>query len=239
MPAPTPCPGICNTAWRKAEQQLADTGTEHHLTPTWGQPNHCQRCTDRAHQQLDELPELIVAVRLEAVYGTAPKLTGTIGRTATSPAFPGQASRFLAEHIVTGLLGLEDVVRAGRRLPTRVVRGREGADLAAAVTFLRAHLSWALDRYPGETDPETGETMDPAALIRQWHRAAERFTRRDARLEHRRVPCPRCELLTLFRADADDYIACRNLACEVLLTPAEFEEHARNLAEMYKAPAAA
>lgn len=236
---PSPCPGPCNNAWRKAEQQLAADGTEHHLTPTWGQPNHCQRCTDRTHQQLSELPELIVAVRLEAIYGTAPKLTGTIGRTATSPAFPGQASRFLAEHIVTGLLGLEDVIRASRLLPARQARGREGADLAAAVTFLRAHLAWALDRYPGETDPETGETMDPAALIRQWHRAAERFTRRDPRLEHRRVPCPRCELLTLVREEGDDYIRCQNINCQRSLTPSEFDEHTQNIAEKYKAPAAA
>jgi hypothetical protein len=228
-----PCPGPCNNAWRRAEQQLAVDGIEHHLAPAWGRPIHCERCADRAHAQLAEIPELVVAIRLEAVHGTAPKLTGTLGRTATTPAFPGQASRVLAEHIVTGLLGLEDVIRAGRHLPARTVRGREGADLTAAVTFLRAHLQWALDRYPGETDPGTGETMDPAALIRQWHRGAERFTRRDPRLEHRRVPCPRCELLTLFRAEGDDYIGCRNIACEVLLTPSEFQEHAEKLAQQH------
>lgn len=229
---PAPCPGSCNTAWRKAEQQLTADGTEHHLTPTWGEPNHCERCTTRAHGQLAELPELIVAIRLEALNGTAPKTTGTIGRAAV-PSWPGQAARILTDHIVTGLLGLEDVIRAGRHLPARAARGREGIDLTAAATFLLAHLSWALDRYPGELDPTTGETMDPAALIRAWHRTAEKFTRRDPRLEHRRVPCPRCELLTLFRTEGDDYIGCRNLACELLLTPAEFDEHAENLARQY------
>jgi hypothetical protein len=229
---PAPCPGPCNNAWRKAEQQLAANFTSHDLTPTWGQPNHCQRCTDRSHAQLAELPELVAAIRLEALNGTAPKTTGTIGRT-TVPSWPGQAARILTDHIISGLLGLEDVIRAGRHLPARAARGREGADLTVAVTFLRAHLGWALDRYPGESDPETGETMDPAALIRSWHRGAERFTRRDPRLEHRRVPCPRCELLTLFRAEGDEYIGCRNIACEVLLTPAEFEEHAEKLARQY------
>ncbi|WP_439947183.1 hypothetical protein [Streptomyces sp. BBFR109] len=224
------CPGPCNNAWRNAET----SNQPHDIPVTWGHPIHCPRCTDRAHTQLGELPELVVAVSLEAEFGTVPKLTGTIGRTTTTPSFPGQASRVLAEHIITGLLGLEDVIRAGRRLPARQARGREGADLTAAVAFLRAHLGWALDRYPGETDPATGETMDPAALIRRWHRGAELFTRRDARLEHRQVPCPRCELLSLYRAEGDDYIGCRNLECEVLLTPTEFQAHTEQLARQYK-----
>ncbi|MER6980151.1 hypothetical protein [Streptomyces carpinensis] len=222
------CPGPCNNAWRNAEA----AGQPHDIPATWGQPIHCLRCANRAHSQLAELPELVVAIGLEAVHGTAPRSSGTIGRTAT-PCWPGQASRLLTDHIVEGLLGLEDAIPAVRRLPGRAARGREGADVTASVTFLRAHLGWALDRYPGETDSISGETMDPAALIRRWHRTAERFTRRDPRLEHHRVPCPRCDMLTLFRADDDDYIGCRNLACEVLLAPSEFEEHTQRLARKY------
>ncbi|MFB7461294.1 hypothetical protein [Streptomyces sp. NPDC056188] len=227
-----PCPGPCNNAWRRAEQQLANEGSPHDIPVTWGKPTHCIRCTDGAHTQIAELPELVAAISLEAVNGTAPKTTGTIGRTA-NPTWPGQAARILTEHIVEGLLGLEDVIRVGRSLPARDARGREGADVTASATFLRAHLHWALERYPGEADPASGETMDPAALIRHWHRGAERFTRRDARLEHHRVPCPRCELLTLFREDGDDYISCRNIACELLLTPAEFKEHTEKLARRH------
>lgn len=232
--SPAPCPGPCNNAWRTAEAN----DTEHDLTPTWGQPIHCGRCQLRAQAQLTELPELVAAISLEALNGTAPKTSGTIGRTAV-PSWPGQAARILTEHIVEGLLGIEDVIRAGRRLRPRDMRGREGADVTAAVTFLRAHLSWALERYPGETDAATGETMDPAALIRQWHRGAQRFTRRDPRLEHHRIPCPRCELLTLFRSDGDDYIECRNINCQTLLTPGEYLDHTKRLASECQASVAA
>ncbi|MFI8535350.1 hypothetical protein ACIGMX_34535 [Streptomyces aquilus] len=219
-----PCPGPCNNAWRNAE-----AGGDHDLTPTWGQPIHCTRCTLRAQAQLAEFPELVAAISLEALNGTAPKTTGTIGRAA-APSWPGQAARILTDHIVDGLLGLEDAIRAGRHLPSRTVRGREGSDLTAAVTFLRAHLPWALERFPGETDPATGATMDPADLIRRWHSAGQRFTRQHPRLEHHRVPCPRCELLTLYRADGEDYIECRNPNCQTLITPGEYADHTKELA---------
>ncbi|MCX5063759.1 hypothetical protein OG895_43490 [Streptomyces sp. NBC_00201] len=100
---PAPCPGPCNNAWRTAEAN----GTDHDLTPTWGDPIHCGRCTTRTLAQLAELPELVAAISLEALNGTAPKTTGTISRTAV-PSWPGQAARILTEHIIGELLGLED-----------------------------------------------------------------------------------------------------------------------------------
>lgn len=229
-----PCPGPCNNAWRTAEA----AGTEQDVRPVWGQPIHCNRCALRAQAQLAEFPELVAAISLEALNGTAPRSTGTIGRTAV-PSWPGQAARILTDHIIDGLLGLEDAIRAGRQLPTRGVRGREGADLTTAVTFLRAHLPWALDRYPGETDAETGATMDPADLIRRWHNAAQRFTGRHPRLEHHPVPCPRCQLRSLYRADGEDYIECRNINCQTLLTPGEYAEHTSRLASDSKATSTA
>lgn len=231
--SPTPCPGGCNNAWRKAETQLAAVGTEHDVPVTWGQPVHCLRCATRAHSQLAELPELVVAVGLEAVYGTVAKTTGTIGRTST-PAWPGQASRILIDHIVGGLLELEDDIRELRRFRHRPGRGTEGGDVTGAVRFLTAQLTWALAEHPLAAEVHDRLSGNPAAQIHGWHRAALRFTRRDVRLEHHRIPCPRCELLTLFRADGDDYIECRNINCQTLLTPAEYLEHAKNLADAYK-----
>ena len=243
---PAVCPGPCNNGWRRAEAALAADGTEHDIPATWGQPVHCQRCTYRAHQQLAELPELIVAISLEAVYGTAAKTTGTIGRTST-PAWPGQASRLLTDHIIGGMLELEDDLRelrglSGRELrglTRRLGRGTEGRDVTSAVRFLDAHLDWALTSHPLADEIHAPLSGNPAAQIASWHRAALRFTRRDARLEHHKIPCPRCELLTLFRADGDDYIECRNINCQTLLTPGEYLEHTKNLAAMYKAKAAA
>ena len=226
---PTPCPGNCNNAWRRAEQKTATDGTDHDIPVTWGQPVHCPRCTNRAHTQLAELPELVVAISLEALHGTAPKTTGTIGR-AGAAAWPGQAARLLIDHIVGGLLELEDDVRELRHLSRRPGRGAEGCNVTGTVRFLAAHLDWALTQHPCAEETHDRESGNPASQIGGWHRAALRFTRRDARLEHYRVPCPRCELLTLFRADGDDYIECRNINCQLLLTPAEYFEHTRRLA---------
>lgn len=236
--SPKPCPGPCNNAWRRAEAQLAADGTEHDIPVTWGQPIHCLRCAHCAHAQLAELPELVVAISLEAHYGTAPKTTGTIGR-AGAVAWPGQAARLLTDHIVGGLLELEDDIRDLRNFGHRRGRGSEGRDVTGTVRFLAAHLEWALIAHPCAEEIHDRESGNPAAQIQGWHRAAQRFTRRDAGLEHHRIPCPRCELLTLFRADGDDYIECRNINCQTLLTPGEYLEHTGKLARMYKGAVAA
>lgn len=235
---PTPCPGSCNNAWRRAETALAADGTEHTIPATWGQPIHCDRCTTRTRQQLAELPELVAAISLEALNGTPAKTTGTIGR-ATIATWPGQASRLLTDHIVGGLVTLEDDIRELRRLRHRPGRGAEGREVTGAVRFLTAHLTWALVEHPLAEEVHDRLSGNPAAQIQGWHRAAERFTRRDARLEHHRIPCPRCELLTLFRTDGDDYIECRNINCQTLLTPGEYLEHTKRLASECQVKAAA
>lgn len=213
---PTACPGPCNTPWRRAQE----TGQPHDLTPTWGQPIHCTRCTTRAHQNLAELPELLAAIWLEAVHGTPRPADVTTSRPAGIAPWPGQASRMLTDHILSGMLGLEDGIRQLRHLPARTAVRREGADITSTTRFLRAHLGWALDRFP-----TVEAAVDPAALIRSWHRAAQRFTSRDPRVEQRRVPCPGCLLLSLFYADGEDYIECRNPACGKLLTDEEYASY--------------
>lgn len=235
---PAPCPGSCNNAWRRAEAQLAADGTDHDIPVTWGQPVHCLRCINRTHAQLAELPELVVAISLEAVYGTAAKTTGTIGRTST-PAWPGQAARLLTDLVVGGMLELEDDIRELRHLSHRPGRGIEGRRVTGAVKFLTAHLDWALTQHPLAVEVHDRLSGNPAAQIQGWHRAALRFTRRDARLEHHRIPCPRCELLTLFRADGDDYIECRNINCGLLLTPAELFAHTKAVAAEHAGKAVA
>jgi hypothetical protein len=222
---PLACPGSHNNAWRTAE---AD-GTPHELQPTWGQPVHCGHCADRARTELAELPELVAAIWLEAVNGTPAKITGTIGRV-NIPAWPGQSSRLLTDLIVGGMLALEDDIRELRRLRIRPGRGTEGAAVTASAHFLAAHLTWALEAHPLAEEAHDRLSGNPASQIHSWHRTAQRFTRRDDRLEHHRIPCPRCELLTLFRKDGDDYIECRNIACQLLLTPGEYFEHTRKLA---------
>lgn len=239
MKTPEICPGRCNTSWRRAEQDRQTLGTQHELTPRWGQPLHCEPCTIRARQQLAELPELVAAIWLEAVNGSRGPKVGTIGRSsATHASWPGQASRLMTDHIVGGLLELEDDIRELRRLRIRPGRGIEGRDVTGSVRFLAIHLDWALTEHPAATESHDRDSANPASQIGTWHRAALRFTARDARLEHHRVPCPRCEMLTLFRADGDDYIECRNTACALLLTPAEYLDHTKAVAAAHRAVAA-
>lgn len=220
------CPGAHNNAWRRAEA----AGLPHDLQPTWGQPVHCLRCTMRARTQLAELPELFAAISIEATHGSRGAATGTIGRQPTRPAWPGQAARLITDHLLDGILTLEDDVRDLRSLSARRHRLREGHTITNAMSFLTTQLDWMLEHHPLATEPHDRLSGNPAAQIHSWHRAATRFTARDERLEHHRVPCPRCELLTLFRTDGSDYIECRNKDCGLLLKPAEYLEHTKELA---------
>lgn len=223
----TVCPGRENHTWRKAE----NAGEPHDLTPRYGEPVHCARCASDAHRQLAELPLLLAAVQMEATCASSGPKLGTIGRsTATIAAWPGQASRLMVDYIVGGLVELEDDVRDLRHLHTRAARGTEGHTITRTVAFLATHLDWALTHHPAAHEPHHRDGANPAGQIAAWHHAAERFTKRDQRLEHYRVPCPRCAMLTLCKADGDDYIGCRNTACEVLLTSTEYLDHVKALA---------
>jgi hypothetical protein len=235
VPVAPVCPGRCNTAYRRVELDRITLGTLHELSPRWGAPLHCEPCAVRARQQLAELPELVAAIWLEATHGSRGPKVGTIGRSAaTHAAWPGQASRLLTDLIVGGMLELEDDIRELRRLHIRPGRGIEGHDVTGAARFLGAHLDWALTHHPAANEIHDRDSANPASQIGGWHRAAQRFTARDPRLEHHRVPCPRCQMLTLFRADGDDYIECRNTACGSLLTPAEYLDHTRDVARGYQ-----
>jgi len=230
VPALTPCPGTHNNAWRKAE--LADL--PHELSPVWGTPVHCLSCMGRAYHQLAELPELLAAVWLEAVNGTrAGDKVGTIGR-APEAVWPGQAARLMTDLIVGGLTELEDDIRQLRHLNFRPDRGREGQTATGAVTFLLTHLDWSLTFHPAATEAHDRDSANPASQISYWHRAATRFTRRDARLEQRSAPCPKCDWRALFYGDGEDYVECRNVACGNLMTEAEYMAWSKELTEKHR-----
>lgn len=231
MPVLTPCSGRHNNAWRKAEA----AGLPHDLTPSYGDPIHCLGCTAHAYRQLVELPELLAAIWLEAVNGTrAGSDTGTIGRAGLNATWPGQSARLLTDLIVGGMTDLEDDLRDLRHLRPRPDRGREGQTATGAVTFLLTHLEWALTHHPAATEPHDRDSANPAAQIGYWNRAATRFTRRDARLEQRTAPCPKCDWRALFFADGEDYIECRNPACGALLTEAEYRSWSQLVADEHK-----
>ncbi|MFD1309857.1 hypothetical protein [Streptomyces kaempferi] len=228
-----PCPGPCNNAWRRAEAALAETGTEHHLTPAWGQPVQCGSCVERGRHQLTELPELLAAVHLEALYGTPAKITGTIGR-AGAPVWPGQASRLLLDRIVGELTELHaDILiqrgiwKAEQERPEAVTEGRLIGD---TVGILLAHWDWAMQNHPAAAEPHDRDNANPGGQVAGWYRSAQVFTRRDNPRVQKSAPCPRCHLKSLSHSNGESYISCRNPECEVLLSRDEYEEHAREVA---------
>jgi len=237
MNTPTACPGRENHAWREAELKLAQHGTPHDLAPRWGQPIHCEPCSVRARQQLGDLPELVAAIHLEAAHGSRGPKIGTIGRsTVTVPPWPGQASRILTDHIVGGLLELEDDIRELRQLRTRPGRGTEGATLTGAVTFLNAHLEWALTHHPAAREAHDRDSANPAAQINAWHRTAERFTKQDEQRDVKRLaPCPRChgpyliESRELRLAGGQPCIECRDPDCRRVMTRPEYDAYVKAL----------
>lgn len=218
MPALTACPSRHNDAWRRAEA----SNEPHDLQPVYGNPVHCLGCQGRAYHQLTELPELLAAVWLEATHGTAAKPTGTIGRVGIEHAWPGQASRLMTDAIVGGLVELEDDIREQRGFRHRPSRGAEGQTATGAVSFLLVHLEWALSQHPAATEPYDRDSANPGSQIHHWHKAAQRFTRRDQLRVQLAAPCPKCDLRTLARDDGDDYIECKNPSCGVLLTSKEY-----------------
>lgn len=223
---PTPCPGPCSRAWRNAEA----TDTPHDLQPAWGQPVHCYTCQTRTRTALHQLPELLAAIHLEAIHGTARPADVTTSRPANIAPWPGQASRLLTDLIVGGLTELEDDIRELRHLTARPAAVREGITVTQTIGFLGAHLAWAMEQHPAAHEIHERGSANPAAQITAWARMAERFTSRDQRLEQRTAPCPRCGWRALFFADGEDYIECRNPACETLLTEQEYADWAREVA---------
>ncbi|MEU8920317.1 hypothetical protein AB0D10_05175 [Kitasatospora sp. NPDC048545] len=189
---------------------------------------HCQPCADRTRQDLTRLPELLAAIWLEATHGTARPADVTTSRPAGIAPWPGQASRLLTDHIIGGLTEIEDDIRGLRQLGPRPTDFREGAAVTSTVRFLEAHLDWVLEHHPAAGEVHERGSGNPAAQIRAFHRAAERFTARDARMEQKAAPCKRCEWRALALADGADYVECRN--CGLLMTPSEYENWAGEVA---------
>lgn len=242
-PTPKPCPGPCNNAWRRAETLLAETGTEHHLTPTWGHPTQCDDCTYRAHQQLAELPELLTAVQMEALHGTRPQNTATIhSRPNDTPAWPGQAARILLdtllgeiEELAADVLTLRGIWKIDAQPDRDGIR--EGQRITRAVRTLNAHLDWMMQHHPAAGEPHDQGNANPAGQIRHWHAAAQRFTKQHPQRDVRRMaPCPRCkgpwlaESRDLRLVDDRPYIECRDPDCGRIMTSAEYDVYVKALA---------
>ncbi|MFK0222220.1 hypothetical protein ACIQWN_29020 [Streptomyces vinaceus] len=244
MRTATVCPGLCNSAWRRAETIREEAGTEHTLTPAWGRPVQCDTCTERARHQLAELPELLVAVQLESLNGSRSPSTATIGSRGSSDAraWPGQATRLLLEAVLGEMEELETDILIRRGIwavdaePARagITEGRRITD---ATRILGAHLDWMMQHHPAAGEPHDRGNANPAAQIRGWHGAAQRFIKAHPQYDVRKLaPCPRChgpylaESRDLRLVDDRPYIECRDPDCQRILTGAEYDEYVKGLA---------
>lgn len=241
MTTPSPCPGPCNTAWRKAEEALAECGTEHHLQPSWGQPTQCYACVDRTRAELAELPELLIDVQLEAVHGTRTKTAGTIGRI-TAPPWPGQASRLLLDRIVGEMAELQADILIHRgiwgedRQPAKPSGPNERKLIKGIVTQLNAHWDWAMQNHPAASEPHQRDNANPGGQVSGWYRTARRFTKQDEQRDVRRLaPCPRChgpylvESRELRLIHDEPYIECRDPDCRRVMTRPEYDTYVKAL----------
>ncbi|MFZ3592308.1 hypothetical protein [Streptomyces sp. BH104] len=242
-PTRKPCPGPCNNAWRRAEAVLAETGAQHHITPAWGQPVQCYGCFEAARRQLGELPELLTQIQLEAVYGTRPQNTATIGsRPNDAPAWPGQAARLLIDRLLGEMEELVADVLTQRRIwqadfEPDYIGIREGRRVDSACSTLAGHLDWMMQQHPAATEPHEGDNANPAGQIRHWHATAQRFTKQHPQRDVRKMaPCPRCkgpylaESRDLRLVDDRPYIECRDPDCRRIMTSAEYDTYVKALA---------
>ncbi|MFE3577860.1 hypothetical protein [Streptomyces vinaceus] len=238
----TPCPGSCNNAWRRAETVREETGTEHHLTPAWGRPVQCDGCTERARQQLTELPELIAGIHLEALHATRSAGIAVGSRSSDTPAWPGQASRLLTELLLSEMeeLVADILVRRGiwhEGAEPEPIGITEGVRFTAALRSLSGHLDWMMQFHPAAVEPHDRGNANPAAQIRGWYGAAQRFTKAHQQYDVRKLaPCPRCkgpylaESRDLRLVDDRPYIECRDPDCQRILTSAEYDNYVKGLA---------
>lgn len=219
MPATTRltvCPGPCNRALRRAP----DPGDR---TPEPGNPVWCDRDGLLVARCLAELPELLAAIHLEALYGT-PSPGARVRRTNSAPPWPGEAARMLTDLIVGGLLTLEDELRYLRGYSPRPDLP-EGAAASRAIQVLNGSLEWLLQQHPDAADPEAA----PGALILRWQYTAVRFTKADVpRTVQKDLPCPSCDLLTLTTVPGEDSVECGN--CGLILRDEEYQRRVKQYA---------
>lgn len=236
---PAICPGPCNNAWRKAENAREEHGTDHHIRPHWGTPTQCWGCVDRTRQQLVKLPELLVGVHLEVLYGTTTKFTGTIGRIHI-PAWPGQAGMILADEIVGKMEELQADILKRRAIwaddyePEPGVRN--GRYITGLVATLDAHWDWAMQHHPAADEPYDRENANPGGQVAGWYHSLQRFTKQDQQRDVERLaPCPRChgpylvESRDLRLVGDRPYIECRDPDCQRVMTGEEYDAYVKGL----------
>ena len=235
------CPGPCNSRYVKAQalygQAMAayaeamaaraaaceasppDSGPgpepsrpeEPDIRPWLGEPVWCRRCTSMIHQELSELDDLIAMLLaipdLRAGAGQAGKVSGTRGQRSPSPFADD------ADELAEWLRSWESLARGTDPAPRR---GYLAPEITASVAWLAAHFE------PMITSPDIA--ADYGSEIRAWHRSLKARANAGSATKHMPRPCPRCRMYTLWAADGEDYVVCRNEDCRRLMSREEYRD---------------
>jgi hypothetical protein len=195
----------------------------------------------RLDRQLHELPDLLVLAHLALLPGSGPRGARVSGATRTAPLpcnldvlsllGPASTDHVHDEHGDQGgaapIAGtLAGWVRVHEE-ESRFVACRSYT-LGGMLAYLRAPnvYAWAVEQ------PWAREYADEIAAA---HRSLLPFELLRARRRPLQLPCPRCGLRTLAIEDGHD-AECGNPNCQIILRPAEVDDHTeRHLAELHAA----
>lgn len=232
------CPGPCNSGWRKAQAIYGQAVAEHAETvsrlqpgdpvpdppappekrPWAGQPVWCGRCASQIHTELAELDDLA------ALLAALPPLTRVSddgsGRVTGTPADRSASPR------MDDLEELADWLRSWESAAREADPGYRRDYLATEVTRLTAWLVFHFE--PLITHPDKG--ADFGSEIRAWHRELSRKAAAGQVRRHKKRPCPRCRLYTLWWEIGSDHILCVNEDCQRILSLSDYDALAEDAA---------
>jgi hypothetical protein len=226
MPLGGPCPGRCNSAYRKAREAFTealalydplDPNQQRPLPPEiqpWpGDPHWCGRCTSVIREQLHELDYIgcMLAAEADGLRGQNldQRVTGSQEHPSPSPGADD------LDELVTVLTGWEEAYRDLMGWPSPPRRGFLAAVITTTTAWLMGHLDGIL------AHPDIA--ADFGAEVMQWHREFTGKTKAGVRRLRKPLRCPGCRLLMLTWTEGEKYVRCGNPDCNRVLLLAEYE----------------
>jgi hypothetical protein len=226
------CLGPCNSRWRKAEALYREALREHDETlaslrsgddvpdppappeirPWPGDPVWCPRCQGQIHAQLAELDDLAAMLATVAPLARASE-DSKAGKITGSP------EEHTASPRMDDLEELGEWLRSWESAARETDPGYRRDYLATEVTRLISWLVFHFDTLITHPD----KAADFGAEVRRWHREMSRKAAAGEVRRHKKQPCPRCGLYTLWWSIGEEYVKCINEDCCRVLTLAEYD----------------
>lgn len=226
------CPGPCNNDYRRvralydadlaayvaAIEKRDGTGPipeapePPHTRPWYGDPVWCRKCASSIHEQLAELDDL--AALVAAIPPLPRPGDDGLGKLKGTKAVPSGSARMDdLDDLNSWLRGWESAAR--REDDPRPRRGILARESTTLVAWLYAHFDVLI--YDGNAAKDFGEEC------RRWHHALAKRAAAGQIRRHKKRPCPRCSLYTLWLTMGEDYVRCVNEDCGRILSRADYD----------------